>query len=140
VNESELSAALVKASCAGGDRALRAAATATAIRNFGGYRWVGVYDVGLEQISLLGWDGPAEPAAIGALEEPASGTTAAALALYLAAHGQLDEPNLVIEQGVEMGRPSRIDVTVDAPDTATVRGGARKLLSGPLELWSSDGS
>ena len=79
-------------------------------------------------------------AAIGALEEPASGTTAAALALYLAEHGQLSGPELVIEQGVEMGRPSRIEVTVDAPDTATVRGRTRKLLSGPLELWDSDGS
>ena len=39
-----------------------------------------------------------------------------------------------------MGRRSRIDVTVDAPDTATVRGRARKLLSGPLELWGDDGS
>jgi trans-2,3-dihydro-3-hydroxyanthranilate isomerase len=78
-------------------------------------------------------------AAIGALEEPASGTTAAALALYLAEHGELDAPSLVVEQGVEMGRPSRIDVAVDAPHKATVRGRARKLLSGPLELWNGDG-
>jgi trans-2,3-dihydro-3-hydroxyanthranilate isomerase len=78
-------------------------------------------------------------AAIGALEEPASGTTAAALALYLRANDHLDVPELVIEQGVEMGHPSRIDVTVDAPDTATVRGSARKFLSGPVELWNDDG-
>ena len=75
-------------------------------------------------------------AAIGALEEPASGTTAAALALYLAANGQLTGNELVVEQGIEMGRPSLIDVTVDPPDTATVRGVARKLLSGKLEPWS----
>ena len=31
-------------------------------------------------------------------------------------------------------------VIFDAPDTATVRGRARKLLSGPLELWGDDGS
>jgi trans-2,3-dihydro-3-hydroxyanthranilate isomerase len=78
-------------------------------------------------------------AAIGALEEPASGMTAAALALYLRADDHLDSRELVIQQGVEMGRPSRIDVTVDAPDAATVRGKARKLLSGPVELWNGDG-
>jgi L-methionine (R)-S-oxide reductase len=62
VNESELNRALVEASCAGGDRALRAAAVAAVIRRFGGYRWIGLYDVGREQISLLGWDGPGPPA------------------------------------------------------------------------------
>jgi L-methionine (R)-S-oxide reductase len=62
VNESELTRALVEASCAGGDRALGAAAVAAVIRRFGSYRWVGLYDVGREQISLVGWDGPAPPA------------------------------------------------------------------------------
>ena len=61
-------------------------------------------------------------AGIGALEEPASGTTAAALALYLAGNGALAEAELVIEQGIEMRRPSRIDVAIEAADTATVRG------------------
>jgi trans-2,3-dihydro-3-hydroxyanthranilate isomerase len=78
-------------------------------------------------------------AAIGALEEPASGTTAAALALYLADTGQLAGSELIVEQGIEMGRPSRIEVAVDAADTATVRGAARKLLSGQLEPWRDDG-
>jgi len=43
----------------------RARAAATAIRNAGGYRWVGVYDVGDEQISVIGYSGatlPAHPA------------------------------------------------------------------------------
>jgi L-methionine (R)-S-oxide reductase len=62
VNEPELTRALVEASCAGGARALRAATVAAAIRRFGSYRWVGLYDVGREQISLLAWDGPAAPA------------------------------------------------------------------------------
>jgi L-methionine (R)-S-oxide reductase len=62
VNESELTRGLVEASCAGGDRVLRAAAVAAVIRRFGSYRWVGLYDVGREQISLLGWDGPGPPA------------------------------------------------------------------------------
>lgn len=73
-------------------------------------------------------------AAIGATEEPASGTTSGALALYLERHGQLAGPDLVVEQGVEMGRRSRIDVTVEPPDRVTVRGSARKVLSGSLEL------
>ncbi len=75
-------------------------------------------------------------AAIGAVEEPASGTTSGALGLYLERHGQLSGPDLVIEQGVEMGRPSRIDVAIDPPDAVTVRGSARKVLSGTLELPS----
>src|SRR4051794_13869881 len=73
-------------------------------------------------------------AAIGAVEEAASGTTAAALALYLAHSGQHAGDELVVEQGVEMGRPSRIDVRVQPPDGATVHGAARKLLSGTLTL------
>jgi predicted PhzF superfamily epimerase YddE/YHI9 len=78
-------------------------------------------------------------AGIGALEEPASGTTSAALALYLARHGLLAGSELVVEQGIEMGRSSRIDVDLEAPDIATVRGAARKRLSGTLEPWSDDG-
>lgn len=35
---------------------------AGAIRRFGGYRWVGLYQVDAEEIILLGWDGPAPPA------------------------------------------------------------------------------
>jgi trans-2,3-dihydro-3-hydroxyanthranilate isomerase len=73
-------------------------------------------------------------ARIGALEEPASGTTAGALALYLDELGQLDSRELTIEQGVEMGRPSRIDVFVAAPDAVIVRGVAQKVLAGRLEL------
>jgi PhzF family phenazine biosynthesis protein len=77
-------------------------------------------------------------AGIGALEEPASGTTAGALALYLARHDQLDRPKLDIEQGVEMGRPSRLEVIVTAHDAVTIRGTARKVLAGELELRSGD--
>jgi L-methionine (R)-S-oxide reductase len=40
------------------DKARRAAAV---IRAAGGYRWVGLYDVGSEIISVLGWDGPDPP-------------------------------------------------------------------------------
>jgi PhzF family phenazine biosynthesis protein len=78
-------------------------------------------------------------AAIGALEEPASGTTSGALALYLAQHDQLADSELVIEQGVEMGRPSRIELAVTPPDLVTVRGQARKVLEGWLELPTAAG-
>jgi L-methionine (R)-S-oxide reductase len=32
------------------------------IREAGGYRWLGIYAVGKEEISLIGWSGPAAPA------------------------------------------------------------------------------
>lgn len=52
-------------------------------------------------------------APIGDLEEAASGTTNAAVAAYLAWHGIVqpedrDEFRVIAEQGIEMGRPSRI--------------------------------
>jgi PhzF family phenazine biosynthesis protein len=75
-------------------------------------------------------------APIGAVEEAASGTTAGALGLYLATHGQLDGPELSIDQGVEMGRPSRIEVVVSSAEVVTVRGEALRLLTGTLELPS----
>jgi PhzF family phenazine biosynthesis protein len=79
-------------------------------------------------------------AAIGSLEEAASGTTAATLALFLhLADGDwLLDYKLLVEQGVEMGRPSRLEVNVIARDAAIVRGRARKLLAGTLAPWSDD--
>jgi L-methionine (R)-S-oxide reductase len=37
-------------------------AAAAEIRGHGGYRWVGIYEVTSDEIGILGWDGPAEPA------------------------------------------------------------------------------
>ena len=37
-------------------------AVAAEIRGQGGYRWVGIYEVTRDEIAILGWDGPAEPA------------------------------------------------------------------------------
>ena len=34
---------------------------ADGIREAGGYRWVGIYAVGPEEISVIGWSGPAPP-------------------------------------------------------------------------------
>lgn len=73
-------------------------------------------------------------ARIGALEEPASGTTCGALGLYLARNGQLDGRSVTIDQGVEMGRPCRIEVVVTPPGAVTVRGEARRVLAGTLDL------
>ena len=73
-----------------------------------------------------------------ALEEPASGTTSAALAAYLTWHvaASGDAP-ITIEQGVEMGRPSRIEVHVQTrrgQTVATVWGSAIKTASGTIFL------
>ena len=47
----------------------------------------------------------------GVVEDPATGAAAAAFAGYLKAHGRAAPGDtFVIEQGVEMGRPSRIDI------------------------------
>jgi PhzF family phenazine biosynthesis protein len=79
-------------------------------------------------------------AAIGALEEAASGTTAATLALYLNQNDSswLLDGELIVAQGIEIGHPSRIEVRVINRNTAVVRGRARKLLAGTLEPWSND--
>lgn len=39
-----------------------AARLAAAIRRFGDYRWVGIYEVSAEEIGVVGWDGPGPPA------------------------------------------------------------------------------
>ena len=44
------------------DRAQRAQQLAVAIRSLGNYRWVGIYDVGTELVSIVAWSGPDAPA------------------------------------------------------------------------------
>jgi L-methionine (R)-S-oxide reductase len=61
VNEADLTAELVASSTAADDRERRAERIASSIRRFGGYRWVGVYDVIPDEILVVGWDGPAAP-------------------------------------------------------------------------------
>ncbi|UUY03836.1 PhzF family phenazine biosynthesis protein [Svornostia abyssi] len=57
----------------------------------------------------------------GVVEDPATGAAAAALGGYLRERGELTPPaQFVIEQGVEMGRPSRLLVEL-APDQPGVR-------------------
>ena len=43
------------------DRAVRAKRLAELIRKLGDYRWVGVYDVDDDEVSLIGWNGPGAP-------------------------------------------------------------------------------
>jgi L-methionine (R)-S-oxide reductase len=45
----------------GGTRAERAKRLAELIRKLGDYRWVGVYEVGAESVSIMGWSGPSAP-------------------------------------------------------------------------------
>jgi trans-2,3-dihydro-3-hydroxyanthranilate isomerase len=75
-------------------------------------------------------------APIGDIEEPASGTTASALATYAVRHGLMNAMRtVVIEQGVEMGRPSRIEVAVDAEaGVARVRGEAIPTINGTFVI------
>lgn len=81
--------------------------------------------------------------AIGADEEPASGTTSGALGCYLVKHGvisanQQGEVRVQVEQGVEMGRPSWIEVRLTrvkgAGQRVGVRGRAIEVLKGKLFL------
>jgi putative methionine-R-sulfoxide reductase with GAF domain len=45
-----------------GERAEKARRLAEAVRGLGGYRWVGVYDVGDEMVSIVGYAGQGAPA------------------------------------------------------------------------------
>jgi len=45
----------------GGGREERAKRLAELIRKIGDYRWVGVYEVGAENVSIMGWSGPGAP-------------------------------------------------------------------------------
>jgi putative methionine-R-sulfoxide reductase with GAF domain len=48
-------------SMGGGTRAEKAKHLAEGIRKLGEYRWVGIYDVGAEEVSILAWSGSGEP-------------------------------------------------------------------------------
>lgn len=71
-------------------------------------------------------------------EDPATGSAAGALGAYLAANDRLPAATFVIEQGVEMRHPSRIEVSVEAegkvPKTVRVGGQVTPLIRGSLRL------
>jgi trans-2,3-dihydro-3-hydroxyanthranilate isomerase len=76
----------------------------------------------------------------GVEEDPATGSAAAAFAGYLARREKLTSGSArwVIEQGIEMGRPSRMEVEADAASgvlTAVRVGGTSVVMSeGHLQL------
>jgi len=52
----------IRSIAAGGDdRAAKAKRLAELVQKLGEYRWVGVYSVGAETVSILGWSGPGAP-------------------------------------------------------------------------------
>jgi PhzF family phenazine biosynthesis protein len=84
-------------------------------------------DADLTTIALMARTGPdhwraRDPFPVGGVvEDPATGAAAAAFGGYLRGRGMLQPPATIeIEQGVEMGRPSRLTVTVE-PGEAGVR-------------------
>ncbi len=77
----------------------------------------------------------------GVPEDPATGSAAGPLGVYLALHGALPGgvPCFTIDQGIEMGRPSELEVTADrAPDGkpsgVRVAGSAVLMMQGSLEV------
>jgi trans-2,3-dihydro-3-hydroxyanthranilate isomerase len=59
---------------------------------------------------------------VGVVEDPATGSAAVALGVFLAARGALPDgtTDVVVEQGIEMGRPSRMALTVRVEGGAAV--------------------
>jgi trans-2,3-dihydro-3-hydroxyanthranilate isomerase len=68
---------------------------------------------------------------VGVPEDPATGSAAAALGALLASRGEGED--LLVEQGIEMGRPSRIEVAVRA-GAITVAGPCVAMTAGTLTL------
>jgi trans-2,3-dihydro-3-hydroxyanthranilate isomerase len=71
-------------------------------------------------------------------EDPATGSAAGACGAYLAAHGKLPAPTFIVEQGVEIHHPSRIEVSVEMaegkPKVIRVGGQSVPLIRGSLRL------
>jgi trans-2,3-dihydro-3-hydroxyanthranilate isomerase len=66
-------------------------------------------------------------------EDPATGSASAALAAYLAQLEGANEADFVIDQGVEMGRPSRLELSVRGADVR-VGGPSVPVMRGKLAL------
>jgi L-lactate dehydrogenase (cytochrome) len=88
-------------------------------------------DAGLTTVQVVWRDGDTtfharDPFPVGGVvEDPATGAAAAALGGYLRLHGLVDPPvDVTIHQGVDMGRPSLIEVHVPVTGGIRVRGAA----------------
>jgi trans-2,3-dihydro-3-hydroxyanthranilate isomerase len=68
----------------------------------------------------------------GVAEDPATGSAAAALGAFLARLGP--ERRFAIAQGIEMGRPSRIDVEIGPDGGTTIAGPCVPVMQGTLSL------
>lgn len=79
---------------------------------------------------------------LGVPEDPATGSAAGALGAFLVCHGLAEMhgavATIVVEQGMEIGRPSRIHVEVEAPDgrpgAVRVGGEAVTVIEGEVRL------
>lgn len=93
-------------------------------------------------VSVVAWDGEVASCrvfagGVGVAEDPATGSAALGLGVFLVAAGLLPEGgDYTVHQGVEMGRPSRLDGSVvasaGAAVSATVRGGVVPVASGRI--------
>lgn len=119
----------VRVAFAGNDHLMLAAATrerlATLDYDFAALGAI-MRDAGWTTVHLFYPDGPRhfqarDPFPVGGVvEDPATGAAAAAFGGYLRDVGQVDSGRITIEQGVDLGRPSLLEVDLDGP-TAGVR-------------------
>jgi trans-2,3-dihydro-3-hydroxyanthranilate isomerase len=100
-------------------------------------RHLGLYlfSAASEANDLAVWGARLFAPGLGVSEDPATGSAAGPLAVYLLRHGQLrakqdGEARLQIEQGVEMGRPSRLSVALacESGEARDVRVGGESVL------------
>jgi len=98
-------------------------------------------EAGAEGCYLYALDGP-EPYArffnptVGLWEDPATGTAAGPLAWTLVESGAVSGPDVAVEQGHAMGRPSRLRLRVEGA-AVTLSGGAALAAEGRLHVPSS---
>ena len=106
-----------------------------------------VAGLGRSGISLLSWDGSTArcrvfPGGVGVHEDPATGSAALGLGVYLHASGLLGDGthSYVVEQGYEMGRPSTLHCTIEISDgtvvSTTVAGSVVPVAKGEIRVPS----
>lgn len=70
---------------------------------------------------------------VGIVEDPATGTAAGPLAAYLVRYGAAAGPRILIDQGLQTGRPSRLDVRVSGAEIE-LRGSAVVTAEGTIRV------
>lgn len=73
---------------------------------------------------------------VGLWEDPATGTAAGPLAWWLVSRREVDGPRVTIEQGHALGRPSRLELTVEG-DAVTLAGGGALAAEGQLHVGAA---